>query len=153
MSRARELCAAEDVAWVEFLGLVESITPEQMERPGYLPEGWSVKDLLGHIGSWQAEAATMLIRIRYGTYVRLTDTVDERNTRFFEANRDLPLDVVRAECWAGRNRMLEEWAKTFDAAGEGDAKLAEGWFVESGASHYEEHLPRLREWTSELRRA
>ncbi|HCO02924.1 MAG TPA: hypothetical protein DIT48_06100, partial [Actinobacteria bacterium] len=52
MSRARELCAAEDVAWVEFLGLVESITPEQMERPGYLAEGWSVKDLLGHIGSW-----------------------------------------------------------------------------------------------------
>ena len=27
---------------------------------------------------------------------------------------------------------------------------AEEWFVESGAAHYEEHLPRLTEWADEL---
>jgi hypothetical protein len=27
---------------------------------------------------------------------------------------------------------------------------AEDWFAESGPGHYEEHVPRLREWAQEL---
>ena len=68
------------------------------------------------------------------------------NKAFYEANRDLPLSVVRAELWSARTRMLSE----FNAPPE-VTPLAEEWFMESGPKHYEEHLPRLREWAEELR--
>ena len=69
------------------------------------------------------------------------------NRRFFEENRDLPLPILRAELFAARNRMLRAWADL--GTGEPDPH-AEEWFVESGANHYAEHVPRLREWVGEL---
>jgi hypothetical protein len=42
--------------------------------------------------------------------------------------------------------MLQEW----NALPELTAK-AEEWFVESGAEHYGEHAPRLRDWLDEAR--
>jgi Mycothiol maleylpyruvate isomerase N-terminal domain len=145
MATKRELQRAEDVAWTEFLGLVESLTADQMVEPGYYPEGWSVKDLLGHIGSWQAEAVQVLEQIRMGTFTSSRIDIDALNRQFYEANKELPLPVVRAECWSARNRMLEEWNVLSEVTQD-----AEEWFVESGAAHYAEHMGRLREWVGEL---
>jgi Mycothiol maleylpyruvate isomerase N-terminal domain len=145
MATKRELLAAEDVGWTEFLGLVESLTADQMVEPGYYPEGWSVKDLLGHIGGWQAEAVQVLEQIRMGTFTSSRVDVDALNRQLYEANRDVPLPVVRAECWSARNRMLEEWNALPEVTPD-----AEEWFVESGANHYAEHNGRLHEWVGEL---
>jgi hypothetical protein len=41
--------------------------------------------------------------------------------------------------------MLEEWGRLPEPN-----RLAQGWFRESGPKHYEEHLPRLREWAEEV---
>jgi hypothetical protein len=142
----RELAAAEDRAFLEFDGLLESLTPAQMEEPGYFPEGWSAKDLMAHIGSWQAEAGMVLQQIRNGTFRDEPVDVDEYNRRFYETNADVPLSVVRAEYHAARTRMLTEW----NPLPEITPKALE-WFVESGEEHYAEHLPRLREWVEELR--
>ena len=62
------LMAAEDAGWDELHALMDSLTPQETEQPGYYPEGWSAKDLLAHIGSWLAEAGVFLLRIRVGTY-------------------------------------------------------------------------------------
>ena len=148
MVTKRELMRAEDAGWSELIGLAESLTPAEMEQPGYCPEGWCVKDLLAHIGSWQAEAGQILEQIRMGTYRGRPVDVDAMNKEFFEANKDLPLPVVRAEAWAARNRMLSEWNELPEVTPD-----AEEWFRESGPEHYQEHLPRLREWVKELRAA
>jgi hypothetical protein len=145
MPTKRELQAAEDAGWMEFLDLVESLTGEQMEEPGYFPEGWSVKDLIAHIGSWQAETVQVLEQIRMGTFAGKRVDVDAMNQEFYKANKDLPLFVVRAECWSARNRMLEEWNALPEISSD-----AEEWFVESGSNHYAEHVDRLREWVGEL---
>jgi hypothetical protein len=146
MPTKAELRAAEDAGWAELLGLVESLSPEQLQAPGYFAEGWSVKVLIGHIGCWQAEAQCVLEQIRMGTFEDHVIDVDELNSRFFEVTRDLPLPIVRAEAWAARTRMLTEMNLLPE-----DTPTAEEWFVESGAEHYAEHLPRLREWVAELR--
>jgi hypothetical protein len=145
MATKRELLAAEDAGWVELNGLIESLTPAQMEEPGYFSEGWSVKDLMAHIGSWQAEAGQILEQIRMGTFRDDPVDVDKLNAFFYEANHDLPLSVVRAEMFSSRNRMLSEWSKLPEVT-----PKAEEWFVESGPEHYAEHLERLREWVQEL---
>jgi hypothetical protein len=146
MTTKRELAAEEDAGWAPFLEIVESLLPEEIERPGYYPEGWSVKDLLGHVGCWQAEAGRILERIINGTYEDVPVDVDALNREFFECNKDLPVPIVRAELWSARTRMLMGWNGLPEITRE-----AEEWFRESGPAHYDEHLGRLREWASELR--
>ena len=83
--RTSELMAAEDAGWDELHALMDSLTPEQAERPGYYPEGWTAKDLLAHVGSWLAEAGVILERISVGTYRPEEIDVDSMNRQFLEA--------------------------------------------------------------------
>ena len=142
----RDLAAAEEAVWSEFMGLIASLSPEQLEEPGYSPDGWSVKDLIAHIAAWHAEATQVLEQIHYGTYEKRRWDVDALNRRFHEAHKDLPFSVVEAESAAARNRMLAEWNALPEVTPD-----AEEWFRESGPEHYSEHLPRLREWAQDLR--
>jgi hypothetical protein len=145
--RKAELAKEEDRAWSEFMGVVASLTEEQILVVGYdLAGGWSVKDLIAHIGCWLAEADCMLERIREGTYREDPLDTDARNREFFEANHDLAPGVVRAECSASRSRALIAW----DALPE-VTEPAEEWFTESTTRHYAEHLPSLVAWADELR--
>ena len=142
----RELMAAEDADWNEFHALVDSLPPEQAERPGYYPEGWSAKDLLAHIGSWLAAAGVVLERICVGTYRPEEIDFDSMNLRFLENMRGVPLPAVRAQASAARTRMLFAWGQLPEVKPE-----AAFWIRKAGAEHYGEHLPRLREWIAELR--
>jgi len=152
MPTKRDLFAMEDAGWLELEAPLARLTPGQFEEVGYYPpgpegggDGWSVKDLLAHLGCWHAVAGQNLERIRMGTYQRERHDVEAMNREFYEANRDLPLSTVRAELWSARNRLLQE----FDLLQEPD-QTAEEWFVESGSDHYAEHLSRLQRWTQEL---
>ncbi len=120
-----ELMAAEDAGWGELHALMDSLSPEDAERPGYYPEGWSAKDVLAHVGSCD---------------------VDAMNDQFLEALKDVPLQTVRAQAWSARTRMLQAWGALGDLPDE-----ARFWIRKAGAEHYDEHLPRLREWVEELR--
>ena len=97
MSEPRKiaLAKAEDQGWTELIGLIEALGPAQIEEKGYFPE-WSVKDLMGHVGAWMAEAGIVLERIRMGTYRPEHRDVDALNAQFFEAMKDQPLPVVTA---------------------------------------------------------
>jgi hypothetical protein len=144
--RKAELAKEEDRAWSEFMRVVESLTDEQILVVGYdAAGGWSVKDLIAHIGCWLAEAESMLERIRAGTYRDDPLDLDAKNREFFEATHDLPAGVVRADCSASRSRALIAW----DALPE-VTEPAEEWFTESTTRHYAEHLPSLVAWAGEL---
>lgn len=144
----RELLRAEDAGWTEFEAMLDGLTPEQIERPGVTDGGWSIKDLLAHLAAWMAEAGHVLEQVRIGTYQRREVDVEAMNREFFEANRDVPLALVRAELFSSRTRMLQEWNALPEAT-----PLAEEWFTESGALHYHEHLDDLSRWVQELRSA
>ena len=140
-----DLLRAEDAGWNELHALIDSLTPEEAERPGYYAEGWSARDLLAHIGSWLAAAGAVLERIRAGTYRPEEVDVDAWNERFREAMKEVPFLDVKAQALAARARMLEAWNELDELTQE-----AAFWIAKSGAEHYAQHLPRLREWVSEL---
>jgi hypothetical protein len=139
---------AEDAGWDELHALVDSLTPEEAERPGYYKEGWSAGDLLGHVGNWLAAAGAVLERIRAGTYQPEEIDVDAWNERFLQAMKGVPFPDIKAQAFAARARMLQAWNElgglTVDAT---------FWIGKAGADHYAEHLPRLREWVSEIHAA
>ncbi len=137
--------AQERERWDEVSRLLDSLSDDQVVRPGYFPDGWSVKDMLGHIGTWMAEAGMVLEQIRVGTYRAEEIDVDALNARFLDAMRDMPMDVVRAQASASRALMLRHWAALPERTAEADR-----WVRKSGPEHYDEHLPRLREWVAEI---
>jgi hypothetical protein len=145
--RKADLLRREDAAWAELRGLLDALTPEQMDLDGYYPD-WSVKDLLAHYGDWMAEAATMLERKRLGTYTGWDGDTDALNREWYEAWRDADLRTVTAHLHASRARMLEEWGLLTPDRLDTEA---EEWFLDSSAGHNEDHIPRLREWIEELR--
>ena len=147
MATERELVGADDRAWARFLDTVESLTEEQILEPGYYAdEGWSVKDLIAHIAFWMTEAANKLEQIRMGTYRSEDIDTDAMNLLCFETNKDVPLPLIRAECFAAHTRMLQE----LDALPE-ITPDAEEWFAESAYVHCTDHQPRLDAWAVELR--
>jgi hypothetical protein len=136
----------ERARWQEFTALCRSLTPEERTLPGYYSDpAWSVKDLVAHIGTWLAEAQIQLERVTAGTYEELPIDVDALNAKFLDAMRGQPWPVVWVQAHAARNWMLRAW---FGVRTTTDA--ANWWASKSGADHYEEHLPRLRDWVAEL---
>ena len=133
-----ELIRDEDEGWAELHALLDRLAPEGMERPG-LTDDWRVKDLLGHLACWWAEAASRLERIRMGTFTREKLDIDAMNAEFFEAMRDVDTHTILAELHAGRNKALEELGHLSELTPE-----AREWFVESGPEHYREHMKDLR---------
>lgn len=143
--RQRELLAEEDRLWTELHGLVDALPPDLVGEPGYFVEGWSAKDLVAHIGSWLAEAGVVLEQIRSGTYRPEEIDIDAMNAAFFDAMHDVAFADVRAQGVAARNRMLRAWRSLPTESPDADR-----WIRKAGPDHYAEHLPRLREWVTEL---
>ena len=54
--------------WEEIGDLCGSLSPDERLQPGYYRDpGWSVKDMVAHLGTWMAEAGLHLQRIEVGT--------------------------------------------------------------------------------------
>lgn len=137
---------SEREGWYELAELVRSLTIDECLAAGYQRDpDWSVRDLVGHLGTWLAESQIQLERIQGGTYEGHDVDIDGLNASFLEAMRDQPWTTVWVQAHAGRTRMLQAWAELRDGGDE-----AEWWVHKSGPEHYAEHLPRLREWVVEL---
>lgn len=152
MGRRELLLRREAEGWDEFARLVDGLTPEELERPGYTADGWAVRDLLWHVARWSEEAAGVLERIAAGTWGGVDPTIEpgwieRRNQEWFAESRTMAVEAVLDAWRAWRRRML---------AGIGGlprlTREADEWFEESGPLHYAEHLPDLRRWVDELRR-
>jgi hypothetical protein len=141
--RKGELVRRDDECWAELRELLQRLSEEQVVRDGYY-EGWSVKDMLAHLGSWYAQTASVLEQMRSGTFVDDLDT-EALNLVWYETWRDQELRIVLSELNSARARTLEEWSRLDEITPQADE-----WFRETSYEHYDEHLPRLREWVSEL---
>ena len=132
--------------FAELHDLVDSLDPDERERPGYYGEDdWSVKDLVAHLGSWMAEAELQLLRIEAGTYVDEPLDIDAMNAEFLAALRDQSWATCWNQCLAARAMMLSVWSRLAERT-----EAADRWVRKSGADHLDEHLPRLRSWVEEL---
>lgn len=137
---------AEQQGWHEIHSLVDALSHDELQVPGYYAEGWSACDMVGHIGAWLAEGGKLLEQMAAGTYREGELDVDAANARFFELMRGLPPQTILLQAWAARWRMLAAWSQLPAPR----PSAADRWLDKAGAAHYGEHLPRLREWSADL---
>jgi hypothetical protein len=131
----------EETKWRELCTEVGRFTDEELERPGVTPDGWSVRDVLFHIGAWAAECGLQLERMRMGTWEEPHLDVERQNREWLELSRTMDQKSVKAEFAASRTRMVVEFGTLPEVT-----PAAVEWFEESGPLHYQEHLVDLRRW-------
>jgi hypothetical protein len=137
---------AERAGWYELAALVRTLTPEECLEPGYYRDpDWTVRDAVAHLGTWLAQAATQLERMRAGTYEGHDVDIDALNAAFLASMQGQPWDVAWVQANAGRSRMVQVWAELREPDDE-----AAWWIRKSGSDHYAEHVPRLRDWVADL---
>ena len=143
-------------AWEGLGSAVDSFSDMELEQPGVV-EGWSIKDLLGHIAFWAEQAAENMQLIAAGRADEVRRPSDEKatdewNEREWRARRERPLSDVR-----------EEWLDSFQGVMQALAALPserlgeklKGYtalklFAEDTYEHYKEHLEHLNAWRREL---
>ena len=145
MDRKEELLRIERERWIAFSDLVGRVPSDRFEEPTLNSDGWSLKDLLWHMASWDREATRALEQVRVGTYEDGDWGTEEKNERFLTEGRATDLATVRAEWLASRERVLAEMA----AAPEISAPVEE-WFSESAYKHLEDHAPELTRFVERL---
>jgi hypothetical protein len=137
---------AERLGWYELADLVRRLTPDECLVPGYYRDpDWTVRDVVAHVGTWLAEAEVQFQQITAGTYEGHEIDIDALNATFLAALADQPWEVAWLQATAGRSRMIEEWYRLREPNDE-----AAWWIRKAGGDHYDEHVPRLREWVAEL---
>lgn len=127
-----------------------------------LPNGWSVKDLLAHLGWWEMRVADIYGALSRGGTPRVviaSDEVDKVNARVIEEYRQRPLDEVNAfETQAYRLIItIAETAPDTDLFNGHRFAWTAGqafynWIVWNTYEHYEEHLPLIERRLAELER-
>jgi hypothetical protein len=137
---------AEEQGWYGIVALVRRCLPQERMVPGYYTDpDWSLRDLVGHLGTWLAEAASQFERMQAGTYEGHDIDIDGLNATFLEALRGQPWDVCWSQAQAGRTRMRQAWALLPEPNDE-----ASWWIRKSAVDHYAEHRDRLAAWVDEL---
>jgi hypothetical protein len=137
---------SERAGWYEVVDLVRSLTRDECLEPGYYEDpAWTVRDVVAHLGTWQAEAEVQFEQMGAGTYEDHDVDVDALNAAFLAAMEGQPWEVAWVQANAGRTRMVEEWWLL-----EQPTEEAAWWIRKSGCDHYAEHLERLRAWVAEL---
>ena len=135
---------------------VAQLSPEQMTAPA-LFDGWSVKDLIAHIGAWERTAASVFAALLRGQQpgfeLDQNFSVDELNAHFFAEYHTQSLDDVLAGEQAAYRSFLDlvegaSEADLFDASRfawmQGDPFV--DWVAANTYEHYDEHLADLAAW-------
>jgi len=138
-------------------GMLTPLDKTQFFTEGVIP-GWSIKDLLAHIASWQHRLLTLLeaaIRNEEPT-ISGPDNVQEMdalNAQFYQENKARPLDKVLTDIRISHQHIMD----IVQAMPEEDlmsphrfawSKGEPLWQAIAGDTyeHYWEHIAQIQEW-------
>lgn len=137
----------------EKLGVVLSAFDDKQKlQPRFIGE-WSLKDLMGHMSSWESVALERIGRMKRNEPIEVIpdDQVDGWNKRFHEQRRDWKLIVVEGEFESLHARLLQEFEKLPDESwNKNEANVTE-WLPECTFIHYEKHRMRIEQKLAALK--
>lgn len=118
-----------------------------------LPNGWSVKDVIAHIGFWERRIANLYAILSGGDVPE--DTIgagglDDLNARVYEENQFLPLGIIQVNEEEAFSALLAiaETAPNHDLFDPQRFAWSQGhpfveWIIENSYGHYDDHVPDL----------
>lgn len=159
-----ELIRRIDEGYKALQQLLSTWTDEQLVTPGG-PDGWSVKDHLAHLATWERGQAAMLRREdRWKTmgvdldFAVNAKSVEDINDRYYAQTHNKSLDEIRAMFADAHQQLLRALDSLTEAdlfrpygyfqpeePGEDDGRPMWFWLAGNSYEHYEEHTPWMKE--------
>jgi hypothetical protein len=142
-----DLVAQVETAFGELQQSIDGLTSDQMLQEWY--DGWTVRDILGHIIGWHQASEDILNRMARGERpvpdgIDYSDS-DAWNARFAEAWRRASPESAVAELIASKKRFVEAAAVLPEERFE-EGRTAHRVLIGNGVNHYHEHASAIREW-------
>lgn len=127
-----------------YAGLSDSALVE-----GGLTGQWSVRDILGHITTWEEESLKALSLILEGerlpSYSRLYDSIDAFNGRERERKSSLSLEQVKEQLTSTHQQLLSFLAGIAENVYRGDRRFQRRLRLDT-YGHYREHVEQIVAW-------
>ena len=133
-----EMLRREDEAWRGFAAAAGSVAPDRRDVEGVVP-GWSVHDLVWHVGYWAGYAADVIERDRAGETDLEPAGSQLDDAAILAAGRGMRWDEVVARAAQSHDRVRAAFASS-PSPGE----VALRWFSEDTFDHYDEHAAEIR---------
>lgn len=106
----RQLLAELELERKQLVRNIEHCRIKDIENPTFI-DRWSLKDIVGHVASWEAECITALRELAEGRRPELLDfpdsRIDEWNQDHAARKRDLDFGSIMGQLKGGRERLLE----------------------------------------------
>jgi hypothetical protein len=146
MSR-RQVLARVDAAWTAFKESYAGLPGAQMTEPGVTGD-WSVKDVLAHVTTWEAEALKYIPLLRAGgrppRYITFGG-LDAFNAKRSAEKRRRSLATVLRQLDDTHRRLRALIARLPDAELARETRVRRRIRLET-FGHYPEHAAAIRQW-------
>ncbi len=137
-----EMLGREDEAWRRFADTVRAVPADRRDVEGVVP-GWTVHDLVWHVGYWAGYAADVIERDRAGeTELEPADS-DLEEAEILATGRGMSWDEVVRRAEHGRDRVRTAFSSSPDP---GDTAVE--WFRDDTFDHYDEHTAEIRSFVA-----
>ncbi len=130
--------------WQAFRESYEGMPDPALLEPGVV-DGWSVRDVLCHVTTWEEEFLKVLPLILEGKPLPRYGNIHAFNAREHERKRDLSLDQVSQQLAAVHERLrlvLADLPETIDAV---ERRLRHRLRLDT-YGHYREHTAQIAAW-------
>ena len=134
-----------DESWQDLQSAVAEVPAQRMEESGVV-EAWSIKDLLGHVTTWESEMMANVQLVIDGLEMKDYPTIDAFNAETSAAKRAISPEALQRELTSVHARTVE----FVSALSEGLLSREEvEWRIRMDTfAHYSEHAERIRSWLS-----
>lgn len=140
--------------------LIESLSVDQKLTPG-VEAYWSIKDLMAHIAAWEHFAYDRIHSALTGESLKYPviesdHFIDDFNSSIYEANKDIPYDLIEADYHSAHKELMREIENLDDNLIQ--AKLPFTWageltfldFISANTHwHYIDHMASIRKFFEE----
>lgn len=133
-----EMLRREDEAWRRFAETVRAVPADRRDVEGVVP-GWTVHDLVWHVGYWAGYAADVIDRDRAGEAELEPADSDLEETEILAMGRRMSWDEVVGRAEQQHDRVRAAFSSSPDP---GDTAV--GWFRDDTFDHYDEHTAEIR---------
>ena len=141
-----------DKAWIEFGQSFAGLSDEQMTQAGVTGE-WSIKDILGHVTTWEEEALKHLPHIQSGNrpprYSVTYGGIDAFNALKTVENRARSLADTLARLHAVHSRLVAYIDTAPDDQITTETRFRRRIRLDT-YSHYPIHAGAIREWREQV---
>jgi hypothetical protein len=137
-----------ELGWHDFNASFEGLSDELLQQPASIGE-WSVKDILGHVSTWEEEALKYLPHILHGDriprYSVMYGGIDAFNALTTEKDRKLPLSDIRSHLDETHQKLVTYIQSLPEEQFARETRIRRRIRLDT-YGHYPVHTQAIREW-------